>query len=226
MKKLLRLAWPLYTFFMLLLFSACSPLKSSPHEQKHQIELTLHEMQTNLDDLRHDIQCYQTEFQILDEKIKHCEDTLNEVKQSHLSQIQHHLRTLKEKTENLENKTGLLQTSSEKREKQLQELSKYANETTLAFTQYKKKIQELESQLLTQKRKFSQMEQLQTTVEEVAHALEVPGSFHLYQVKPGDSLEKIAKKFHITVDRLKEYNHLEKDLIVSGQKLKIPQSKK
>ena len=45
-------------FFIPLFFSSCSPMKSSPKEEKHQMELTLHEVQTNLDDLRHDLNCF------------------------------------------------------------------------------------------------------------------------------------------------------------------------
>jgi len=53
---------------------ACSPLKSSPNDEKHQLELTLHELQTNFDDVRHDLNCFQTEMQILDGRIKYYEN--------------------------------------------------------------------------------------------------------------------------------------------------------
>ena len=43
----------------------------------------------------------------------------------------------------------------------------------------------------------------------------------LYEVKPGDSLAKIAKKFGTTVALIKRSNHLRRDLIRAGEKLKI-----
>ena len=69
-------------------FSSCSPLKSSPKEEKHQLELTLHEVQTNLDDLRHDINCFQTELQIVDGKIKHQEKISSMIKNQYIEKYQ------------------------------------------------------------------------------------------------------------------------------------------
>jgi len=43
-----------------------------------------------------------------------------------------------------------------------------------------------------------------------------------YKVKPGDSLHKIAKKYHVSVDALKEANHLEGDALKPNQVLMIP----
>jgi membrane-bound lytic murein transglycosylase D len=42
-----------------------------------------------------------------------------------------------------------------------------------------------------------------------------------YTIKDGDSLSKIAKKFHCTVKQLKEWNGLKNDNIRAGKKLKI-----
>ena len=46
-----------------------------------------------------------------------------------------------------------------------------------------------------------------------------------YTVKPGDSLHKIAKKFHVSVDTLKEANRLDGDALRPKQVLVIPGSK-
>ena len=70
MKKIIPL------FLLLITFYSCTPMKSSPKEEKHQLELTLHEVQTNLDDLRHDLNCFHTEMQIIDGKIKRQESTV------------------------------------------------------------------------------------------------------------------------------------------------------
>ncbi|SMP13324.1 Murein DD-endopeptidase MepM and murein hydrolase activator NlpD, contain LysM domain [Desulfurobacterium pacificum] len=45
-----------------------------------------------------------------------------------------------------------------------------------------------------------------------------------YTVRKGDSLGKIAKRFHTTVTSLKKINHLKSNVIYPGQKLKIPSS--
>jgi len=46
-----------------------------------------------------------------------------------------------------------------------------------------------------------------------------------YDVRPGDSLAKIAKQFGTTVGLIKRINHLERDVIFMGQKLKVCQIK-
>ena len=46
-----------------------------------------------------------------------------------------------------------------------------------------------------------------------------------YTVKPGDSLHKIAKKFHVSVDTLKEANHLDGTALRPKQVLVIPDGK-
>ena len=46
-----------------------------------------------------------------------------------------------------------------------------------------------------------------------------------YKVKPGDSLHKIAKKYHVSVDSLKEANRLDDDSLRPNQVLVIPGGK-
>jgi LysM repeat protein len=47
-----------------------------------------------------------------------------------------------------------------------------------------------------------------------------PGSV-LYEIKPGDSLDKIAKKFNTTIELLKRSNGLSSDVIIAGRELKV-----
>ena len=68
--------------------SSCAPLRTSPHDEKHQWELKLHEVQTNLDDLRHDVSCFQTELQILDGRIKYYENAIASLKQQDIEKQQ------------------------------------------------------------------------------------------------------------------------------------------
>ncbi len=223
MKNLKLLAWLFQIFLIPLFFSACSPIRSSPHEQKHQVELTIHEIQTDLDDLRHDVQSFHTEFEIVDGKIKHFEDTLGEIRQKYLAKMEESLQSLQKKWEQVESDTKRLEKISQERGHFLEKLSKHAEESTFAFSQYKKKIKEMESTFLKQQEALKEVSLLKNTLEEIAQVLEVKNG-SVYQVQTGDSLEKIAKRFGVSVEALKNHNHLKKDLIVKGQKLKIPSS--
>ena len=48
------------------------------------------------------------------------------------------------------------------------------------------------------------------------------GSILPYRVQPGDSLEEIAKKYHVTKDQLIKWNHIQDpSMMTVGQQLKI-----
>ena len=204
----------------LLLCNSCSPLRSSPNDEKHQLELTLHEVQTNLDDLRHDINCFQTEMQILDGRIKYFENTLTALKQQDLEKQQLKIDQLSQMVQNLEKKWISLDKNQQGDEKDLRELSSHANETTAALAQFKDRIGELEQEIFSQNRRFDELSKLKGHIENLAKG--ISSDFKLYKVKPGDSLEKIARAHKTVVEKIKKLNNLEQDLIVVGQELKIP----
>ncbi len=62
------------------------------------------------------------------------------------------------------------------------------------------------------------IEEMQPVIPE--HSKPCPNMI-LYFVRSGDSLWKIAKKYHTTVDAIKKLNELEGDTIYPGQRLKI-----
>lgn len=215
----------LFSCFGITVFSSCSPLKSSPKEEKHQMELTLHEIQTNLDDLRHDVHCFKTEMQILDGKIKHHENALSGLKQGYFEKQENRLEDLNKVVIELEKKMTNMQFSHQGESKDIKQLSAHANETSSALAQYKDRISELERQLMTQNRKFEEIVKLKGTLEALSRAIESDGSrgqLKIYKVKAGDSLEKIAKAHQTNVEYLKRLNNLEQDLIVVGQEMKVP----
>lgn len=203
-----------------LICTSCSPLRSSPNDEKHQLELTLHEVQTNLDDLRHDINCFHTEMQILDGRIKYFENTLASLKQNDLEKQQAKIDQLSQQVQTLEKKWVSLDKNQQGDGKDLRELASHANETTAALAQFKDRIGELEQEIGSQNRRFDELSKLKGHIENLAKGLSA--DFIIYRVKPGDSLEKIARSHKTAVEKIKKLNHLEQDLIVVGQELKIP----
>jgi len=51
-------------------------------------------------------------------------------------------------------------------------------------------------------------------------------NYFKYKIKKGESLEKIAKKFGISVSKIKEINNINNDKILAGQYLLLPNSVK
>jgi LysM repeat protein len=183
----------------LLFLTCCSPLRSSPNDEKHQLELTLHAVQTNLDDVKHDLNCFQTELQILDGRIKYYENASS--KPSDAEKQQEKLEQMAAQLQQLERKLAAFERAHLDMVKKFEDLSVHANETSAALIQFKERIGELEESSFAQNRK---------------------AAYKIYKVKQGDSLEKIAKAHQTTAHKIKKLNDLEQDLIVAGQQLKIP----
>ena len=206
------------------LLTGCSPLTSSAHDEKHQLELTLHEVQTNLDDLRHDINCFQTELQILDGRIKYHENALTAFKQQDLEKQQLKIDQLSHELQSLEKRWSSGEKNRTTESQELLQLSSHARETSTALLQFKERIEELEKEFATGQRRFEELGKLKTNIEALGKAIRKTDLAKIYKVRPGDSLEKIAKACQTTVEKIKKLNSLEQDLIVVGQELKIPES--
>ena len=207
-----------------LIASACSPLKSSPNDEKHQLELTLQTLQTNLDDVRHDMNCFQTELQILDGRIKYYENALTGLKQQDVENQQSKIDQISQQLQELEKKVNAFEHTYATGTQDVQQLTSHANETTAAMTQFKNRISELEQEIQSQNRRFEEVAKLKGHFEGLTKHLNnsALSEKKSYKVRSGDTLEKIARFHKISVDRLKKANDLSQDLIVVGQELTIP----
>ena len=213
----------LFFLFLLMLLDSCSPMKSSANEEKHQLELTLHELQTNLDDLRHDLNCFQTEMQIVDGRIKNQEDFSQNIKQQHIEKLQNKTEYLQKQLSQLDNKLSSIDKNLVCLKDDLKSLVNHANDTTLALTQYKEKINDLETESIVQNKKTEEILNIKSNIKELVQSIKATSeNYILYTVKIGDSLEKIAKKNQTSVENIKKFNSLENDLIIIGQELKLP----
>lgn len=203
--------------FKLLLLTAfcflwgCSPLKSSP-DQEHQNELTLHQMKTTIDDLSHDVRCFKTDMEILGEKINHAE---NHKEIQRLSQKQKNIEDL---LESLSGRLKGLQSQQAQLASNFEKLSSFSEDTTLSLHQFKQKISNLKKSQKELNLALNQVMQLKYSIKELASL----SNDKVYKVLPGDSLEKIARTYDTTVDKLKAENNLTNDLIVVGQELILP----
>ncbi len=201
---------------------SCSPLKSSPEDEKHKLELTLHEVQANLDDVKHDINCFQTDLHIMDDRIKHQEESFDKLKAESSSQIYAKLSHLEKRSQLLQEKLETFENKQEELQKKWEDLASHANTTTTALTQHQQKILELQNSTQKQAVALKQLSHLKSTLEWIVNKMK--GSENDHVVKSGETLEKIAKRYNISVDRLKKANNLTQDLIFAGQRLQIPNS--
>lgn len=214
--------------FFIIFTVACSPIKSSPKEEKHQMEMTVHEIQTNIDDLKHDLHSMQAEFQILDGKVASENSGKRQVREDFVESVQNKIDFLTKEIGSLSTRFSSLEKKQENLITDLKKISSHANETSMAISQYKDRMGEIEKEVTANQHRLDDIAKLKTTLDSVAKSLKnsknEPFSTS-YRVKPGDSLKKIAKSNKVSVEDIKKANNLEHDLIVVGQELFLPISK-
>jgi LysM repeat protein len=202
-------------FLLPLFFVGCASLTSSPKEEKHQMELSLHKVRTDVEDIKHDLNTYEIEHHVLEGKLIDQEQTITSLKQQVAELKQGKLESFTQEIQALEKNLTQLAKKQEKIISDIRQLSSHANETTTALTQYKEKIAQFEKVVLTQNEQIKELVKVQQGLASL-------GQMKIYTVKGGDSLEKIAREKGLSVEELKKKNNLSSDLIVIGQELLLP----
>ena len=203
--------------FSPVIFTACTSINSSPKEEKHQMELSLHKVRTDLEDVKHNLNSYEIEHHVLEGKILDQEETIAALKKQIFEINQDKLESFREEIESFEKKCQHLVKKQEKITSEVKQLNSHANETTLALAQYKDKMAQFEKLIASQKEQVQEIIKLKENLSSLTQT-----ATKTYIVKSGDSLEKIARENGLTVEQVKHYNNMSGDLIVVGQEILIP----
>lgn len=196
----------------------------------------IREMRDSLEALRHEVENHETEIRMAEERSNNQEATIASLRQQVLDANQLNKDLVKGNTSSLDERISTIEASNKGLIADLQKFKTHANDSSTALGQYKERIAELEKAIAMQNQN---MDSLQTAIRSLTEALQVqtkeialadtrhpthptPSDKKTYQVKPGDTLEKIAKNNHTTIKALKEANSLSSDRIVVGQNLIIP----
>lgn len=191
-------------FSLILLMSSCSSHMAVLQQDKHENSIALSEMRIEIADLKHTLNNTQVELQILEEQVKNQEALLKKTKSTPST------APTEGKLSFFEKRLSSIEQIQEKIQTDLKQLSSHANQTSSCLTQYNVKI--------------SHLEQTIKDILDLKSSLKTfTSSTELYTVKPGDSLEKIAKTHKVSVESLKKTNQLSHNKILIGQELKIPQ---
>ncbi len=199
------------------------------------------EMRDSLDDIRHEVNNHESEIRVYDEKLKNLESIIDGVRDQITESSQAHKEQLKGNSSNLETKIASVDTTIKGLIADLRLFKTHANDASVAITQYKQKISELEKIVEQQNQNI---DHLQTAMRSLMEALVVKESppakpnqvssssnvasadqlaTGLYRVKAGDNLEKIARNNQTTVSVIRELNGLNTDRLAIGQVLKMPE---
>lgn len=227
MKKLLQLnckRWLILAVF-LLLTSFPTAEAAAKRYYEDQSSIALREMRATLEDLRHEVNNHESEIKTYENKINNLETIIDTFRQQSNETAAAHKDALQDSSSTLETKINSLETTTKGLVADLKQLKNHANETVSALALYKQKLGDLEKILEIQNQN---LDSLQASMKSFADILQVKNSSSIassdktYKVSVGDSLEKIARRQHTTIQSIKELNGLTNDRIIVGQTLKIP----
>ena len=199
--------------------TGCLPSRSV-RAQEIKADLALREMRSQIEDFKYQLNKYEVELQIVEGKADSHGSSLNQVRQD-ISKLNQNDRNFVESTFTLyDKKIEKLEALDENLKKDLIHLKEHTNEVLASLAQFKQKVDSNETQISDQKR---YIEHLKTSLEALMKYVESPkdGEGVYYIVRPGDSLEKIAKENESSVDTIKDLNHITSDLIIVGQKIRL-----
>ena len=208
-----------------------APVKEDPGAAMRQIK-------TSLADLKHEVSNHEAEIRIFEEKLHNQEASFEQLRQQLTEDVQTQRDFVKASNINLEGKTETLEQSLNNLDalvkgltNDLRQMKTQANDSVSVLAQYKQKLTELEKLLENQNQHMRNLETAMHSMMEVLQAKQSAkdiavkmseGGTKTYKVQPGDSLEKIARAQHVSVQALTDANNLSNDRIKVGQTLKIP----
>ena len=208
-------------FPLVFVLTGCS-LTSTPKEERHKIEMSLHKVRTDIEEIKHDCNTAEIELHILEGKVIDQEAAISSVKDKVIESQKSKIDSLEEKIATLEKRLATSDKKNDELKQDMRKLAKHANETTSAFAQYKEKISELESEIHGQEKKFQEISQIKESIALLAKEIDQKKPTTKYVIVDGDSIEKIARKFGTSADTIRKMNRLESDLIRVGEEIVVP----
>ncbi len=214
--------------FGLLLGGCTGTLSHLQDEQRHR-EYAFQEMRTEIGDLKHAMQAQRTELQILQDRLSD-QETIAKNSMRNKPQTEQALQALAQIAA-CERKMATLEKTLDKLSSDLRGLNKHAEQTSLSLSSFKEKILDCQKELSLHSQKLEGVSQLKTTLGQISQAISErssakaqpsgPSNKASYKVKPGDTLEKIARQQGVPLTVLKRLNNISQDKIIVGQELKI-----
>jgi LysM repeat protein len=158
------------------------------------------EIQADIEDLKHSLHGTQIDLNLLEGKVKN------------------HPSKDKGQTELLERRLSSLEKRQDKIAADLQLLSSHINDLAKTFSKEKENAFKDVEEISKLKETLTLLLKTMRT-----QSLEAPSKpdVKTYKVKQGDSLERIARLHHSSVEAIKKANHLTDDRIIIGQELRV-----
>ncbi len=219
MKKALLCVVPI---FCSLIQTSCSSTLAAFNGRDKQLEIAFNDMRLELSDIKHEINGYQVELQIVEDKLKNVQQ--NTINSKGTSNLTTRLEMLAQQISLFEKKLQGIENLQEKVALDMQSLKDHANQTSEYLSQYKRKIESLEGDVAIHQSRFKELGNLKSTLNSISSAMEKQNKENCatYKVKPGDTLSHIAAEHHVSLEALRNSNGKSGDQIFVGEVLNIP----
>lgn len=214
------------TIFLCMWMAVIASVQAAPPRYSEpEAGAPLQKLQSTLDGCRLQIANHDTELKMFENKLDNFETILEALNQQLEDYGKSQKELLKKNGEAVGSKVQSLESSHQKVLEDLKRLQTHANDTSTTLGQTTQKMAAIEKLLDIQNQNIehlkSTLKLLMELIQDKNGLTADESSDKTYRIQPGDSLEKIAKAKHTTVQRLKELNGLTTDRIVVGKILKI-----
>lgn len=180
-------------------------------------------LRENIDAMRHGQNNHEIEIKAFSEKFDNLETIIDSLRNQLRDSSRAHKDHISTSTIDLESKIANIEIVAKGAVADLRQLKEHANESSTVLSQYQQRLRDVEK---VSERQAQQINSLQAALKAVTEILGKDGddaSTKIYQVKSGDSLEKIANANQTSIRAIKELNNLSNDRIIINQKLKLPE---
>jgi LysM repeat protein len=219
----------IFALFAILVAIQMFPVSLSaapPRRYGYDDDQNVREMRDSIEFLRHEIENHEAELRMFEERVNTQESTIASLRQQLIDANQSNKDFVRGSASTWDGRIANVESANKGLIADMRQLKSHANDSADALNQNKQKFGELEKIIALQNQNI---ENLQAALSALTEAMQVKdvavadstGSKQ-YQVKPGDSLEKIARAHNTTVKAIKELNNLPNDRIVVGKTLLIP----
>jgi len=220
-------------------------LEAAPYNNQYNVQplrtrdednaAALREMRDSVENMRHQMNNQESEIRTFDEKLTNLDSIIESVRDQLSDANKSQKELLKGSSTNLETKITALESIVKGLVNDVRQFKTYANETTTALAQYKLTLVEINKAVEQQNQNIDHLQAAMRSLVDVMQvkdgssakassdtALADSLSGNTYTIKPGDSLDKIARANQTSVQAIKDLNGMTNDRIVVGKVLKIP----
>lgn len=196
----------MYKYLIIPLFFAAILNSAYPQQSEN---IALQQLKYSIGNIRNEVDNHESQIQMFDQRLNHQEIAIESLREELYKKGTH-------------TSTGLSETKLNAIVDDIKKMRSHAKDLTEAIQQSQKRIAHVEQAIEQQ---GLNIKNLQAAVKSVLEAFDIkdPAEPEFYQVKSGDSLDKIARRYKTTIQTLKDLNGLKNDRIRVGQKLKVPQ---